>query len=141
MCFVIEANCILATRGPLPNESAVDYRDVLVFPRRYFVQKHHAVPSHTQLVNITEKYMSLMADNGDVREDLRIPDGDLGKEIEAKFKEGDELLVSWQWLALATLLMVKGVLFVWVCVFVTPSQPHVTTCESCHSGTIYCRFN
>ncbi|XP_067107701.1 eukaryotic translation initiation factor 5A-1 [Osmerus mordax] len=46
------------------------------------------------LVNITEKYMSLMADNGDVREDLRIPDGDLGKEIEAKFKEGDELLVS-----------------------------------------------
>lgn len=35
-----------------------------------------------------------MMDNGDVREDLRVPDGDLGKEIESKFAAGEEMLVS-----------------------------------------------
>lgn len=35
-----------------------------------------------------------MLDNGDVREDLRVPDGDLGKEIENKFAAGEEMLVS-----------------------------------------------
>lgn len=34
-------------------------------------------------------------DNGDVREDLRIPEGDLGKEIEGKYEAGEEILVSW----------------------------------------------
>ncbi|RAM39478.1 translation initiation factor IF-5A, partial [Enterobacter hormaechei] len=38
-----------------------------------------------QLVDISEGFLSLMMDNGDVREDLRVPDGDLGKEIESKF--------------------------------------------------------
>ena len=35
-----------------------------------------------------------MMDNGDVREDLRVPDGDLGKEIENKFAAGEEMLVT-----------------------------------------------
>lgn len=35
-----------------------------------------------------------MMDNGDVREDLRVPEGDLGKEIESKFAAGEEMLVS-----------------------------------------------
>lgn len=35
-----------------------------------------------------------MLDNGDVREDLRVPDSDLGKEIESKFAAGEEMLVS-----------------------------------------------
>lgn len=38
--------------------------------------------------------MSLMSDNGDIREDLRVPDNDIGKEIEAKFEAGDEFMVS-----------------------------------------------
>nr|AAI52189.1 Eif5a protein [Danio rerio] len=39
-----------------------------------------------QLVDISEGFLSLMMDNGDVREDLRVPDGDLGKEIENKLQ-------------------------------------------------------
>uniref|UniRef100_A0A672K060 Eukaryotic translation initiation factor 5A n=1 Tax=Sinocyclocheilus grahami TaxID=75366 RepID=A0A672K060_SINGR len=38
-----------------------------------------------QVVDISEGFLSLMMDNGDVREDLRVPEGDLGKEIESKF--------------------------------------------------------
>lgn len=38
--------------------------------------------------------MTLMSDNGDIREDLRVPDSDIGREIEAKFEAGDDFLVS-----------------------------------------------
>lgn len=46
-----------------------------------------------QLVGITDGYLSLLKDNGDLREDLKLPEGDLGKEIEGKFESGDEFLV------------------------------------------------
>lgn len=47
-----------------------------------------------QLVNICENYMSLMGDSGDIREDLRVPDSEVGKEIEARFEAGEDFLVS-----------------------------------------------
>lgn len=47
-----------------------------------------------QLVNISDNYMTLMGDNGDIREDLRVPDNDIGREIESKFEAGDDFLVS-----------------------------------------------
>lgn len=36
----------------------------------------------------------MMNDNGDLREDLKVPDGDLGTQIRADFENGRELLVS-----------------------------------------------
>lgn len=50
--------------------------------------------SPSQLINITDNYMTLMSDNGDIREDLRVPDSDIGKDIESKFEAGDDFLVS-----------------------------------------------
>ncbi|KAA8579123.1 hypothetical protein FQN60_007243 [Etheostoma spectabile] len=47
-----------------------------------------------QLIGIQEGYLSLLQDNGEVREDLRIPEGDLGKEIESKHEAGDEILIT-----------------------------------------------
>ncbi|XP_040205272.1 eukaryotic translation initiation factor 5A-2 [Rana temporaria] len=47
-----------------------------------------------QLIGITEGYLSLLCDNGDVRDDLKLPDGDLGKEIEARYEAGDEIMIS-----------------------------------------------
>ncbi|CAL8311304.1 unnamed protein product [Merluccius merluccius] len=47
-----------------------------------------------QLINITDGFMSLMFENGDLREDLRLPEGDLGKEIQSKFDASDEFLVT-----------------------------------------------
>lgn len=47
-----------------------------------------------QLLNIDNGYMSLLADSGDIREDLRVPDTDVGKEIDTKFSAGEEFLVS-----------------------------------------------
>ena len=50
--------------------------------------------SPPQLININESYMSLLGDNGEVREDLRVPENDIGKEIESKFEAGEDFLVS-----------------------------------------------
>lgn len=43
-----------------------------------------------QVVNIEEGFTHLMDDGGDVREDMKVPEGDLGKEIQTKFDNGDE---------------------------------------------------
>ncbi|KAG9334149.1 hypothetical protein AGOR_G00238330 [Albula goreensis] len=47
-----------------------------------------------QLLGITDGFLSLMKDNGDVKEDLRLPEGDLGKEIVTKFENGEDVLIS-----------------------------------------------
>lgn len=46
------------------------------------------------MVNIQDQYMTLMSDNGDIREDLRVPDSDTGKDIESKFEAGEDFMVS-----------------------------------------------
>lgn len=35
-----------------------------------------------------------MNENGDTRDDLKVPDNELGKEIETKVEAGDDILVS-----------------------------------------------
>lgn len=48
-----------------------------------------------QLLDISDDgFLSLMDDNGDTRDDLKIPDGDIGAEIRAAISDGREILVS-----------------------------------------------
>ena len=46
------------------------------------------------LLNIEDGFAHLMDDSGDVREDLKVPDNDLGKEIQSKFDNGDEFVCT-----------------------------------------------
>merc|ERR1712137_1030729 len=46
------------------------------------------------LVDIIEGYLTLMSDNGDLREDLKCPDGDIGNQIKTDFENGCELLCT-----------------------------------------------
>lgn len=39
-------------------------------------------------------YLSLMSDNGELREDLKVPDGELGGQLKSEYDGGKELLVS-----------------------------------------------
>lgn len=55
----------------------------------------HVKREDYQLTDISDDgYLTLMADNGDLREDLKIPDGDLGTQLRTDFDSGKELLVS-----------------------------------------------
>lgn len=48
-----------------------------------------------QLVSISDDgYLSLMDDSGDIREDLKVPDGELGTQLRSDFDNGRSLLVS-----------------------------------------------
>uniref|UniRef100_A0A674EGV9 Eukaryotic translation initiation factor 5A n=1 Tax=Salmo trutta TaxID=8032 RepID=A0A674EGV9_SALTR len=69
-----------------------------------------------QLIGITDGYLSLLQDSGEVREDLKMPEGDMGKEIETKYDAGEEILVS------AALCKVKVVLIIKIHVFLFVSQ-------------------
>lgn len=35
-----------------------------------------------------------MDDNGEIRDDLKLPEGDLGKEIQTKFDNEDQMLLT-----------------------------------------------
>lgn len=49
----------------------------------------------TQLVDINEGYLSLMDEStGDIREDIKLPESDIGKEIQSKHDNGDNFMVT-----------------------------------------------
>ncbi|XP_043925994.1 eukaryotic translation initiation factor 5A-2 isoform X2 [Protopterus annectens] len=47
-----------------------------------------------QVIGVSDRFMSLMDDDGSVREDLKLPENDLGNEIECKFDGGEDIMVS-----------------------------------------------
>lgn len=49
--------------------------------------------SSSQLIGIQDGYLSLLTESGEVREDLKLPEGDLGKEIEGKFNANEDVQV------------------------------------------------
>ena len=61
-----------------------------------------------QLVGIRDGYLSLLQNSEEVREDLRLPEGDLGKEIEQKYDCGEEILVRCPLLALYAALILNS---------------------------------
>merc|ERR1712169_97566 len=50
--------------------------------------------SEYQLLNIDDGFLNLMSDDGDTKDDVKLPDGELGDKIQADFDEGKDLLVT-----------------------------------------------
>ncbi|KZV84720.1 putative HYP2-translation initiation factor eIF5A.1 [Exidia glandulosa HHB12029] len=46
------------------------------------------------LVNIDDGYLNLMTSDGTSKDDVKVPEGDIGKQIETEFNEGKELLIT-----------------------------------------------
>lgn len=53
----------------------------------------HVKREDYQLTDIDDGFLVLMSDGGDLREDLKIPDGELGTQLRSDFDSGKELLV------------------------------------------------
>ena len=45
-------------------------------------------------VNIDDGFLNLMTQDGTAKDDVKLPEGDLGKQIQADFDEGKDLLVT-----------------------------------------------
>ncbi len=46
------------------------------------------------LLDIDEGFLSLMQDDGSTKDDVKLPEGELGKKIEEDFGAGKDLLIS-----------------------------------------------
>lgn len=47
-----------------------------------------------QLVNIDDGFLNLMTQDGTPKDDVKIPGGDIGKQINEDFENGKDLLVT-----------------------------------------------
>lgn len=48
-----------------------------------------------QLISISDdNFLTLMTESGELREDLKVPDGELGDTLRSDFDNGKDLLVS-----------------------------------------------
>lgn len=45
-------------------------------------------------VHIDDGFLNLMTAEGAEKNDVKVPEGDLGKQIEAEYEEGKELIIS-----------------------------------------------
>ncbi|XP_078373454.1 eukaryotic translation initiation factor 5A-1-like [Oculina patagonica] len=69
------------------------YEDIC--PSTHNMNVPHVSRSDYQLNDIDDDgFLSLMDDGGETREDLKLPDNELGKEIKTKFESDDQFLVT-----------------------------------------------
>jgi len=68
------------------------YEDIC--PSTHNMNVPHVSRKDYQLVDITDDYLHLMDDSNDIREDLKCPDNDLGKELRERFANGEALSVT-----------------------------------------------
>lgn len=55
----------------------------------------HVKREDYQLTDISDDdYLTLMSDNGDLREDLKIPDGDVGQQVRSEYDAGKDILCT-----------------------------------------------
>ncbi|EIE85318.1 eukaryotic translation initiation factor 5A [Rhizopus delemar RA 99-880] len=47
-----------------------------------------------QLINIDDGFLNLMTQDGNTKDDVKLPEGELGETLEAEFEEGKDLLVT-----------------------------------------------
>lgn len=104
LIFLLEKSEMLYLKTPHENENFYlnfslfkkihRYEDIC--PSTHNMDVPHVKREDYQLTDIDEDFLVLMGDGGDLREDLKVPEGDLGAQLKKEFEEGKELLVSYQ---------------------------------------------
>ncbi|XP_058472075.1 eukaryotic translation initiation factor 5A-1-like [Solea solea] len=68
------------------------YEDIC--PSTHNMEVPNAKRKEYQVADISDGYLSLMDDAGVTREDLKLPENDLGKDIDTWFQNGEEVMVT-----------------------------------------------
>ena len=63
-------------------------------PSTHNMDVPNVVRTEYQLVNIDDGFLNLMTNDGASKDDVRVPDGELGDQIQAGFDDGKDLLVT-----------------------------------------------
>merc|ERR1712228_150552 len=67
-----------------------------ICPSTHNMDVPNVVRKEYSLLNIEDDFLSLMDDSGEQREDVQVPEGEIGEEIKTKFDAGENLLVTIQ---------------------------------------------
>ncbi|KIY47655.1 eukaryotic translation initiation factor 5A-2 [Fistulina hepatica ATCC 64428] len=65
-----------------------------ICPSTHNLDVPHVTRSEYQLVNIDDGFLNLMTNDGTSKDDVKVPEGELGTQIQADFDEGKDLLVT-----------------------------------------------
>nr|UMK69356.1 eukaryotic translation initiation factor 5A [Ganoderma lucidum] len=65
-----------------------------ISPSTHNMDVPNVVRNEYQLVNIDDGFLNLMTQDGTPKDDVKVPEGDIGKEIQAGFDDGKDLLVT-----------------------------------------------
>lgn len=63
-------------------------------PSTHNMEVPNVVRAEYQLLDIDDGFLSLMTNDGDTKDDVKIPDGDLGDKIQNDFDDGKDLIIS-----------------------------------------------
>jgi len=67
-----------------------------ICPSTHNMDVPNVIRKEYSLLNIEDGFLSLMDDNGDQREDISVPEGEIGEEITTKFEAGNNITVTIQ---------------------------------------------
>ncbi|KAK3292294.1 translation initiation factor eIF-5A, promotes formation of the first peptide bond [Chaetomium fimeti] len=65
-------------------------------PSTHNMDVPHVKRNEYQLVNIDDGFLNLMDSDNNAKDDVKVPDNDLGKQIQEGFDEGKDLLITIQ---------------------------------------------
>lgn len=65
-----------------------------ICPSTHNMDVPNVTRSEFQLVNIDDGFLNLMNNDGVPKDDVKVPEGDLGKEIHTAFNDGKDIIVS-----------------------------------------------
>ncbi|KAF8331594.1 eukaryotic translation initiation factor 5A-2 [Amanita rubescens] len=65
-----------------------------ICPSTHNMDVPHVRRNEYQLVNIDDGYLNLMSADGASKDDVKVPEGDIGQQIQGGFDEGKDLLVT-----------------------------------------------
>lgn len=65
-----------------------------ICPSTHNMDVPNVLRTEYQLVNIDDGFLNLMSQDGTSKDDVRVPEGDIGTQITAAFDEGKDLLVT-----------------------------------------------
>lgn len=68
------------------------YEDIS--PSTHNMEVPNVIRKEYQLVNIDDGFLALITDNGEPKDDVKLPESEVGEQIQADFDAGKDLLVT-----------------------------------------------
>ncbi|ORE09217.1 eukaryotic translation initiation factor 5A [Rhizopus microsporus var. microsporus] len=65
-----------------------------ISPSTHNMDVPNVVRNEYQLINIDDGFLSLMTQDGATKDDVKLPEGELGEQMERDFEEGKDLIVT-----------------------------------------------